>query len=68
MTIASYGLLAAFGAHALVALVIAIIVAAIVAGIVYFVLTLIPPLARFAPAAAGIVFLLGLLIVVADYL
>jgi hypothetical protein len=50
MTIASYGLLAAFGAHALVALVIAIIVAAIVAGIVYFVLTLIPPLARESPA------------------
>jgi hypothetical protein len=62
------GLLGALGVHVLIALVIAIIVAAIVAGIVYFVLTLIPPLARFAPAAAAIVFLLGLLIAVADFL
>jgi hypothetical protein len=66
--ISSYGkglVVAAFGVHALVGLVIALIIVAIVAAIVGLLVNLIlPPHGRIA---AAVVFLLGLLIVLADY-
>lgn len=65
--IASYGtgLLAEFGARSLIHLVIALIIVAIVAAIVGLLVNLIlPPHGR---VAAAVVFLLGLLIVLADF-